>query len=456
MSKIIPVILSGGSGTRLWPVSRAALPKQLQRLVGPQTMIQSTALRMNDSRIFRSPVIVCGGLQTRAAKEQLDRVGVDATYIVEPMGKNTAPAAAAVSAFALEHNEEALILILPADHHIEDLDKFYRAVNIATEAAAAGHLVTFGIVPTEPKTGYGYIRSGDALGEGFFGVGEFKEKPNREKAEQYLSSGEYYWNSGMFLFSAQAFLDELNLFRPKIKDAAISSFQRANRDSNHVFLSEEEFRNCPSESIDYAVMEHTSRAAVVPAEFAWSDVGAWDALWEIGKSGADNNVIEGDVLTSGVTSCYIRSTHRLVAAVGLTNTIVVETADAVLVAGLGHSEMVKAVVEELKEASRNELTHHLSSETVYGTLTSILSTDRLCVRVAEVLPGRIWEAPFAESGTSLLAGLTGDVSIVGEEGPKHIEEDLTLTVSERANLAIENKGREPVRIVAIDRLIPSN
>lgn len=349
---LVPVILSGGSGTRLWPLSRRRHPKQLQALLGARTMLQQTVARTEGLAGVTDPIVVCNASHEPLVRAQLEAIGrAEATVVLEPVGRNTAPAIAlaALVAQARWPKAEPVLLVLPADHVIGDEAAFHEAVRVGLPLAAAGRLVTFGIVPEGPHTGYGYIR---AAAPGEPGpVEAFVEKPDRETAEGYLRHGGYYWNSGMFLLGAKAYLDELGALRPAIRDTCERALAA---DPASGSVDAEVFGECPSDSIDYAVMEKTSRASVVPLSAGWSDVGSWSALHDVSPQDDDGNTTVGDVLALECTGSYLHARHRLVAAVGLHDVVVVETEDAVLVAARDRSEQVKQVVTMLQERGRPE------------------------------------------------------------------------------------------------------
>jgi mannose-1-phosphate guanylyltransferase / mannose-6-phosphate isomerase len=355
---VIPVILSGGSGTRLWPLSRELRPKQFLPLVGERTMLQETYLRtLALDSPPQPPIVVCNEDHRFLVAEQLRALGAEPeTIILEPQGRNTAPAVAVAAWLALRQNAaiDPLLLVLPADHVIGDRPAFAEAVAAALDAAAQGYLVTFGVVPGRPETGYGYLRKGQAAGSGWYALAEFVEKPSRPVAENYVKSGAYLWNSGMFVFSARRYLAELERHAPGIAGACERAAAEAVADEDFTRLGAA-FAASPSDSIDYAVMEKTDKAAVVPLDAAWSDVGSWPALHEILEKDAGGNVLRGDVIAEGCRACYIASSGRLVAAVGVEEHVIVETADAVLVMPHARAQDVKRVVEALKAAGRREL-----------------------------------------------------------------------------------------------------
>jgi mannose-1-phosphate guanylyltransferase / mannose-6-phosphate isomerase len=350
---IVPVVLSGGSGTRLWPLSRPLTPKQLLALVTHRTLLQDTVLRARAlGEAVMAPLVVCNEAHRFAVAQQLEDIGAGVGRIVlEPAGRNTAPAVAVAALLALRGTEsDPLLLVMPADHVILDSDAFFAAVAVAVRAAEHGRLVTFGVVPTRPETGYGYIRQGAAQPGGWHRLEQFVEKPDSDTARAYLRSGEYLWNSGMFLFSAQVYLAELARHAPAIVEACTAAVERAAVDRDFLRLGGA-FVQSPSDSIDYAVMEKTDRAAVVPLAAGWSDIGSWPALHEVLDKDGDGNVLRGDVIAEGCRDSYVHSNGRLVVTLGLDEHVVVETEDAVLVMAPGHAQRLKDVVEGLARQS---------------------------------------------------------------------------------------------------------
>lgn len=384
---IVPVLMAGGSGTRLWPLSRELYPKQFLRLAGEQTMLQQTVARAAALPSASAPIVVCGDAHRFIVAEQLKAVD-GRQIILEPMGRNTAPAAAvAALQVAAAHGDDALVLLLPADHVIADQAAFANAAQQAATLAQQGKLVTFGVVPTQPETGYGYIRTGEALGDAGHSVAAFVEKPDRETAEGYLADGGYLWNGGMFLFQAKAMLAELRMHAPAVLDACEAALNQGQRDLDFLRLDADAFAACPEDSIDYAVMEKTSNAAVVALDAGWNDLGAWTYLGEVSSSDAKGNVLSGDVLTADTTNTLVRAESRLVATVGLDNHVVVETADAVLVAPRNRVQDVKAIVGQLKAAGRSEAKHHPVVYRPWGSYETIALADRFQVKRIVVKPG---------------------------------------------------------------------
>lgn len=361
---IVPVVLSGGVGSRLWPLSRKSRPKQLLPLAGLSTMIQETLARTEGAG-FAAPIIICGQDHRFLVAEQLRAAGFDgATVILEPMGRNTAPAAAIAALKIVETDPEGLLLLMPSDHVIADRAAFHAAVAVAARAAREGALVTFGITPSAPETGYGYVKSGDALAgiAGAFSVARFVEKPDCMTAEAYLASGDYYWNSGMFLFAASAFLAEMERLEPAMLEQCRRTLDGAQHDTDFIRLDEATFRDCPAQSIDYAIMEHTRRAAIVPVDMGWNDVGSWQSLWDIATRNGDGNAVLGDVLLQRVRNSYIRSEGPLVAVVGVEDLVIVATADAILVSHRDATQDVKKIVEALEAQNRHHHIHHPGDE----------------------------------------------------------------------------------------------
>ncbi len=387
---IIPVILSGGSGSRLWPLSRALYPKQLLDLSGEKTMLQETVLRLVAADDIGPVYCICNESHRFLVAEQLHEINADIGEIVlEPKGRNTAPAAAIAALLVEEKYPGATMLLLPADHVIRDTLAFGVAVAAGQCAAEKGELVTFGIVPSSPETGYGYIRASvPADGDvGAYPVMEFVEKPDRQRAEHYLASGDYFWNSGIFLFKAETYILELEAHAPAIVAACREALQKAVKDLDFLRLDSEAFSASPSDSIDYAVMEKTTRAALVPLDAGWSDVGAWSALWAVQERDEAGNVKRGDVLVHDVKNSYLHATSRLVAAVGLDGYIIVETADAVLVASRERVQDVKLLVDELKKRGRDEAESHRRVYRPWGTYETVDFSDRFKVKRITVNPG---------------------------------------------------------------------
>ena len=378
---IIPVILSGGSGTRLWPLSRAMRPKQLLSMVSNQTMIQDTVTRLAGVSDIADPIIVCNEEHRFTIAEQMREINIiPSAIILEPFGKNTAPAVAISALQAQKNDKDPVLLILPADHVIENQSAFHSAVDKGYQAALSGKLVTFGIIPNAPETGYGYIKAGSQLDDDVFSVSKFVEKPDEPTAQSYLDEGSYYWNSGMFMFKASVYLKELEASNGEMYKYSQDSLTAATVDIDFIRLESNIFAKCPADSIDYAVMEKTSSAAVIPVDMQWNDIGSWSALWEVGESDAQGNVTHGDTLLQDTNNSYIHADSRLVTTVGLNDHVVVETADAVLVAHRDKAQNVKDIVEQLKSANRDEAVIHNKAYRPWGAYECIDYDSRFQVK----------------------------------------------------------------------------
>ncbi len=383
---MIPVILSGGSGTRLWPLSRRHYPKQFLPLVSNHTMIQETLLRLTGISDLQAPIAVCNEDHRFMMAEQLREIDVNPSAIIlEPLGRNTAPAVALAALTTSSEND--VLLILPADHVIENIPAFQQAVSQAKVLAEQGFLVTFGIVPTEPETGYGYIKRSCEVLEAAYKVASFVEKPNLETAQSYLESGDYYWNSGMFAFTAGSFLKELGQFNPDMLEKCQLALKSAKVDMDFVRLNKEIFATCPSDSIDYAVMEKTAKAIVIPMDAAWNDVGSWSALWDVTSKDSAGNAIMGDVFTVDTHNSFIHAHSKLVTVVGLDNIIVVETDDAVMIAAKDKVQDVKDIVEQLKAQSRVEADIHRKAYRPWGHYDLVDTGERHQTKRIVVKPG---------------------------------------------------------------------
>jgi mannose-1-phosphate guanylyltransferase/mannose-6-phosphate isomerase len=383
---MIPVILSGGSGTRLWPLSRGHYPKQFLPLITEHTMIQETILRLNGLEGLKAPIAVCNEDHRFMMAEQLWEIGITPTAIIlEPVGKNTAPAVAMAALTAASGDD--ILLVLPADHVIANLEAFHKAIIQAKALAAQGFLVTFGVVPNEPEIGYGYIKR-DVLQQGTaFNVAAFVEKPDADTAKHYLQSGDYYWNSGMFAFKASSFLSELEKFNPEMLSICRQALKAAKVDLDFVRLNKELFSTCPADSIDYAVMERTDKAVVIPLDAGWSDVGSWSALWDVTDKDPFGNAISGDVLTVDTKDSYIHAQNKLVAVIGVQNLVIVETDDAVMIAPKDRVQEVKQIVVQLKELGRSEANYHRKCYRPWGHYDLVDIGDRHQTKRIVVKPG---------------------------------------------------------------------
>ena len=385
---IIPVILSGGSGTRLWPLSRKLHPKQFIELMGKTTLFQEAVLRLPES--IESPLIICNEEHRFLAAEQLREINKEPKNIIlEPVGRNTAPAIALAALKSIKESEDAILLVLSADHLIQDMDKFHQAIALATKQAEQNKLVTFGIAPNKIETGYGYIKANISKNKNYYDIDEFVEKPDYKTAKKYVDSGGYFWNSGMFMFKASVYLSELEKYEPEILSACQKSCQTEFYDLDFIRLNEQEFLKCPSQSIDYAVMEKTKNASMVILDANWSDVGSWTALWDSQVKDNDDNLVVGDVILDKVSDTYVHSTsNRLVSVIGLSDLIVVDTQDAVLVTNKEHAQDVKNIVEKIKKSGRLESDQHRKIFRPWGYYDSIDRGEGFQVKRILVNPGQ--------------------------------------------------------------------
>ncbi|HBI70977.1 MAG TPA: mannose-1-phosphate guanylyltransferase/mannose-6-phosphate isomerase [Massilia sp.] len=450
--KIYPVILSGGAGTRLWPLSRAVLPKQLLPLVADKTMLQETALRVSGLPGLMAPLVVCGNDHRFMVAEQLRAAGITPLGILlEPVGRNTAPAVAAAAHFLKSVDPEAVMLVLPADHVITDREAFKDAVLRAASMVQGGGLATFGIVPKSPETGYGYIRRGAALANcaDCYAVERFVEKPDLATAQAFLADGGYYWNSGMFMFAAERYLSELAKFAPEIADAADKAVNNGYRDLDFCRLDDAAFTACPSDSIDYAVMEHTQDAVVVPADIGWSDVGSWSALWEVQPHDENGNAQRGDVYLDGVKNSLVRAESRIVAVVGVEDIVVVETEDAVLVAHKDQVQRVKQVVDHLKSKERTEHLHHTRVYRPWGHYEGIDAGDRFQVKRITVKPGEKLSLQMHHHRAEHWVVVSGTARVTCGDKVSLLSENESTYIPIGMNHRLENPGKLPLHIIEV-------
>ncbi|WP_422505257.1 mannose-1-phosphate guanylyltransferase/mannose-6-phosphate isomerase [Stenotrophomonas sp. GZD-301] len=446
MLPILPVILSGGSGTRLWPLSREAYPKQFLPLVGDVTMLQATWNRVA-AIAGRAPIVVANQEHRFMAAEQLRECSVvPQALILEPMGRNTAPAIAIAALQALAGGEDALLLVLPSDHVVRNDAAFHAAVKQAAVAADAGKLVTFGIVPTAPETGYGYIKA--HAGEGVRGVDRFVEKPNLETAQQYVSSGEYYWNSGMFLFKASRYLQELEALQPAMLAACRAALDKASRDSDFIRLDAEAFAASPNDSIDYAVMEKTADASVVPLDAGWNDVGSWSALWDVSDKDADGNACHGDVIALDCRNSYAYGT-RLIAMVGLEDVVVVETDDAVFVGHKDRVQDVKEIVGQIKRDGRSEAAAHRKVYRPWGAYDSIDNGARFQVKRITVKPGATLSLQMHHHRAEHWIVVSGTAEVTRGDDVILLTENQSTYIPLGVTHRLKNPGKLPLELIEV-------
>jgi mannose-1-phosphate guanylyltransferase/mannose-6-phosphate isomerase len=451
MSRIVPVILSGGSGTRLWPLSREHYPKQLLALSGELTMLQETAMRLDRAAERAPALIVCNEEHRFLVAEQLrqiDRMPQD--ILLEPFGRNTAPALTLAALAVSAREPGAIMLVMPADHVIRDQAAFHAVVQKGRDLALAGRLVTFGIVPTQPETGYGYIRKGPMLASaGAYQVGSFVEKPDAATAGTYLESGEYFWNSGIFMMTAARWLAEIRRFRPDIADACMAAWQGGKRDMDFFRMDKDAFGRCPSESIDYAVMEKTDKAVVIPLDAGWSDIGAWSSLWDVSQRDADGNVQQGDVMALHTHNALLIAQHRLLAAVGLKDIIVVETADAVLVAHKDHAQEVKTVVAELKKRKRSEYLTHRRVYRPWGHYEGIDMGERFQVKRITVNPGAALSLQMHHQRAEHWVIVKGTARVTRGDEVFLLTENQSTYIPLETKHRLENPGATPLEMIEV-------
>ena len=449
-AKIFPVILSGGSGSRLWPLSRESFPKQLLPLAGPRSMLQETALRVADRARFHPVMVVANAEHRFVIAEQLREIGEDQpTLVLEPVARNTAPAVATAALIASQSDPKALILVMPADHTVPDTAAFLAAVQAGVPAAEAGDLVLFGIQPDSPATGYGYIRAGAALQGAARRVEAFVEKPDAQTAEAYLADGRYSWNSGIFLLPAKALIAELEAHEPAVLAAVRQALAAARRDMDFLRLDPDAFAKSPSISIDYAVMERTARAAVVPSSFLWSDVGAWSALWRLGEKDDNDNVEIGDTLAEDTRGSYLRSEGPLVATVGVADLIVIATPDAVLVASRHKDQDVKKLLERLHASEHRAATQNRRVYRPWGSYEGVTEGERFQVKRITVNPGQklSLQKHFHRAEHWVVVNGTAEVQLDGQSLLLSENESIYIPLGSTHRLI--NPGKVPLNLIEV-------
>lgn len=446
----IPVIMAGGSGSRLWPLSRSAFPKQFLALDSQNslTMLQSTLERVGGMSASEA-IIISNEDHRFVVAEQLRTFGVKARIILEPAGRNTAPAIALAAMQAIAHGEDPVLLILAADHIVKDTDAFQSSIRKAQVAADAGKLATFGIVPTAAETGYGYIKRGTVAGDDIYKVDQFVEKPQLEVAEQYVTSGEYYWNSGCFMFKASVFIEELRKHSPEIYRCCLKATNDTTEDMDFIRVNKSEFLKCPDDSVDYAVMEQTDRAVVVPMDAGWSDVGSWSALWEVSEKDNFGNVIHGDAIIEDTEGCYIYAPNKLVASVGVKDIVVVETKDAVLVAHKDNVQQVKKIVERLKAENRAEFREHREVYRPWGKSDAIDSGERYKVNRITVEPGKRQSLQMHFHRAEHWVVVSGTAKVLSNGKEQIISENQSLFIPVGVSHMVENPGKIALELIEI-------
>ena len=460
MTYLQPVILSGGSGTRLWPLSREQYPKQLLPLVGADTMLQATALRIRDGggdyKLIEAPVVVCNEEYRFITAEQLRAAGRPSKHIVlEPFGRNTAPALTLAALLAHQDKDDPILLVMPADHVIRDVDAFQAAIKQGIPHAVAGAMVTFGIVADYPETGYGYIRRGKAV-DGAYAIDRFVEKPDAATAQHYVDAGDYLWNSGLFMMRASVWLRAIDHFQPAMAAACRTAFESGKQDHDFYRIDKAAFEACPADSIDYAVMEKLADASalgiegrIIPLAAGWSDVGAWDALWDVSEKDAAGNVARGDVMLVQASNNLVFAQGRLVACVGIENLVIVETADAVMVADKDNMQEVKQIVARLKEQKRIEAVTHRKIHRPWGWYDSIDAGERFQVKRIVVNPGCTLSLQMHHHRAEHWVIVKGTARITRGEEVFLLSENQSTYIPLGVTHRLENPGKFPLEMIEV-------
>jgi mannose-1-phosphate guanylyltransferase len=447
-ASIFPAIMCGGSGTRLWPLSRALFPKQFLPLVNDTSMLQDTLLRLPENS--KEAIFICNEEHRFLVAEQVRQLSSSqGTILLEPEGRNTAPAVALAAIDVLKKDKDALLLVLAADHVIQDTVAFHQAIEQASIVAQQGKLVTFGIVPTHAETGYGYIKKGNEQSSGTFDVAEFVEKPKQDIADEYLASGDYLWNSGMFLFKASRYLEELAKYRSDISENCQQAMKDVEQDLDFLRPNKTDFLACASESIDYAVMEKTDSAVVIPLNAGWSDVGSYSALWEVCQQDDDKNVLKGDVIAQQTTNSYIHSQNKLIATIGVDNLVIIDTPDAVLVANKDKVQEVKQIVEQLKKEQRSEAVLHREVYRPWGKYDSVDSGERFQVKRITVKPGAKLSVQMHHHRAEHWIVVSGTAKVTIDDKVVLLSENQSAYIPIGAVHALENPGKLPLEMIEV-------
>jgi mannose-1-phosphate guanylyltransferase/mannose-6-phosphate isomerase len=448
--KIIPVILSGGSGTRLWPLSRKQYPKQYLPLAGDNTMLQETILRLNGLDNLAEPIIVCNADHRFLVAEQCQQIGIkNPTILLEPVGRNTAPAIAAAALQSLKDLDGSMLLVLSADHVIQDIELFHQAINIASQQAQDGKLATFGIVPTNANTGYGYIKSSEENNNGAYKVEEFVEKPDLKTAQTYLEQGNYFWNSGMFMFKADVLIDELTTQSSDIVNSVNNAINNATQDLDFIRLDKQAFESSPSDSIDYALMEKSDNVVVVPLDAQWNDIGAWPALYDIGTKDTQGNVIKGDVITQDTTNTYINADHHMVAAIGVDNLIIIDTPDATFIATQDKAQEVKSIVESLQASGRCESIAHRKVYRPWGWYDSIESGEYFQVKRLHIRPSAKLSLQMHHKRAEHWVVVSGTATVTNGEQTLNLNKGESTYIPLGVTHGLENATNKPLEIIEV-------
>jgi len=444
------VILSGGSGTRLWPLSRKERPKQYLPLVGDSTMLQETILRLKGLDNLAYPIVICNADHRFLVAEQCQQIGIkNPTILLEPVGRGTAPAIAAAALQLLKYSGDSILLVLSADHVIQDINAFHQAINIASQQAQSDKLVAFGIVPTDANISYGYIKSSKNNIDDAYKVENFVEKPDLKIAESYLEQGNFLWNSGMFMFKADTLIDELTTHSPDIVVSVNNAVNNATQDLDFIRLEKQAFESSPSDSIDYALMEKSNNVVVVPLDVGWNDIGAWPALYDIGKKDSQGNVIKGDVITQEITNTYINADHHMVVAIGVDNLIIVDTPDATFIATQDKAQEVKSIVESLQASGRCESNAHRKVYRPWGWYDSIESGEYFQVKRLHVKPGAKLSLQMHHQRAEHWVVVSGTATVTNGEKTFTLSKGESTYIPLGVTHALENKTNEPLEIIEV-------
>ncbi|MFW1677443.1 mannose-1-phosphate guanylyltransferase/mannose-6-phosphate isomerase [Pontibacter sp. JAM-7] len=447
---LIPVVMAGGTGSRLWPLSRELNPKQFLKLAEDQTMLQATLNRL-EGLDCAAPIVICNEQHRFLAAEQLRQSDEahSATILLEPCGRNTAPAIALAALQAMRKGDDPVLLVLAADHLIEDVDAFHAAINSALLAAESGRLITFGIVPTQPETGYGYIQRGDKVANSLWEIARFVEKPDRETAREYVRSQDYYWNSGMFVFKASAYVKALSEFAPDILKHSERALELSVNDLDFVRLDSNAFAQCPDVSIDYAVMEHSQNGAVIPLDAGWSDIGSWSTLWEVSPKDSSGNHFKGDVIAIDCKDTLVRAESRLVTVLGVEDLVVVEDKDTVLVAHKEHVQNVKSVVNILKKQSRQEAINHCEVYRPWGRYEAVDTGKRYQVKRITVKPGGRLSLQMHHHRAEHWIVVSGTARVTVGDQSEMLTENQSTYIPIGAVHRLENPGKVPLELIEV-------
>jgi len=448
--KIVPVILSGGSGTRLWPLSRKQYPKQYLPLAGDNTMLQETILRLKGLDNLADPIIVCNADHRFLVAEQCQQIDIqNPTILLEPVGRNTAPAIAAAALQSLRDPEDSTLLVLSADHVIQDVDAFHKAIDIAGQQAQSGKLTTFGIVPTDANTGYGYIKLSEENNNGAYKVGEFVEKPDLKTAQTYLEQGNYLWNSGMFMFKADVLINELTTHSSDIVNSVNNAINNATQDLDFIRLDKQAFESSPSDSIDYALMEKSDNVVVVPLNAQWNDIGTWSALYDIGNKDANGNVTKGDVIIQDTTNTYINADQHMVVAIGVDNLIMIDTPDATFIATQDKAQEVKSIVESLQASGRCEGNAHRKVYRPWGWYDSIESGEYFQVKRLHVKPSAKLSLQMHHKRAEHWVVVSGTATVTNGEQTFSLNKGESTHIPLGVIHALENQTNKPLEIIEV-------